>query len=158
LSKDEKLCEEIDADARKRYVGKVAEARATKRFANNPEPCPPQIVSLAVVIFVILVIGIFYRSGHPADAGADGSSRRGAAPSVQRATFKDVRTTVELINKMTKLADGRCEKSGACGFSAQTSDRSADPATDNVYRLSYSPRNDDAQHWLANVSLTRQAP
>ena len=146
---DKQLCDEIQVEARKRYVGKVAEARASALFASEPDPCK----SSGGFIFTLLVVGVIgvgtlsYRTWSNSDARPVGSGTSSSVKSwAQDVSLGKFRTALGVVNDALSIADKACSVTGRCGFDARTSDPMAEPDGGDIYRLSYEPRQDDSTH------------
>jgi hypothetical protein len=159
MAKDRSLTAEVEAETRKKYVGKIAEAEATAQYAAKSQPGGgPGPFILAAIGLVVL--GTFVWSRVRTDSAVQ--LRNAGSPASQTTTRSgteaddQTQTAGAFVEATLQAARTQCDDIDLCGVHISTSDAVRRIAVRGIYELAYDPAQDDdlAHGWQLFRSAT----
>jgi hypothetical protein len=149
MAKDRSLAAEVEAETRKKYVGKIAEAEATAQYAAKSQPgAGPGPFLLAAIGLV--AIGAFGWWRVRTDSAVE--LRNADSPASQTTTRigtgirtgDQLQTAGAFVDATLQAARTQCDDIDLCGVHISTSDAVRRIGVRGIYELAYDPAQDDA--------------
>jgi hypothetical protein len=157
MSKDPALGAEIETETRKKYVGKVAEAQATALYAKNPTPSGGGTLGAIFLVAIAIAGLVVWGRWTVQNEDAPGAAEPAAAVSSAATSATIAQTAGQFVDATLAAAKQTCVSTDNCGVGASTTDAMARRATKGIFKLVYSPLQDDALHhgWQVFREATR---